>query len=343
MRLHLMGRHAHRIPLAYPAYRALAKGIEFVSVPAEADFIVFGFVIDVAAQADAIAEALRRNPGISLVVLSEEPLWDTMWTPDYRNRHQHVVIGERKVAVHLLNHFTTRIFDFDRFPYFVTTDDRYFARYQALFSRNAARSEQEWLSHWAKASVSAAFVAERRLDRSFSFELPALDTWGLCEYRTRVAAAVTAPDALRIGQGWDGTNERRQALPDWHLDKLATLDGRARFVSSLENTHQPAYLTEKLFDAYAVQGIPLYYASPKHRVNSIVPKGSFFNLFGQTPEDAAIALQSPHRDRVLATAYREAQLALQRLFTKADLYIEERARLIAAIAAELRHIQTQGR
>lgn len=336
-----MGRHAHRIPLAYRAYRALAKGIELVSTPGEADFIVFGFVIDIKDHVDAIAEARRRNPKINLVVLSEEPLWDTVWTPDYRNRHQHIVIGERKVAVHLLNHYTTGIFDFAHFPYFLTTDDSYFARYQALFSRNAARSEQGWLDHWAKASVFAAFVAERRLGQNFSFEFPALDSWGLCEFRTRVAVAVTASNTIRLGQGWAGTAGPRQSLPDWHLDKLATLDGRTRFVSGMENTHHPAYLTEKLFDAYAVQGIPLYFSSPSHRVHSIVPKGSFVNLFGQTPEAAARDLQPIEPDRAFAACYREAQFALQRLFGKVDLFVKERLRVIDAITAEFHLIETQ--
>jgi hypothetical protein len=125
------------------------------------------------------------------------------------------------------------------------------------------------------------------------------------------------------------------------LDKLATLDGRNRFVSGLENTHHPAYMTEKLFDAYAVQGIPLYFASPSHRVHSIVPKGSFVNLFGQTPEEAARDLQSIEPGREFAAGYREAQIALQRLFGKVDLFVKERLRMIDAVTAELRVIQDQ--
>ena len=64
---------------------------------------------------------------------------------------------------------------------------------------------------------------------------------------------------IREGKGWH-SDQPRQSLPDWHLDKLVQLDRQSLFVSALENTLVDHYLTEKIFDAYAVLSVPLYAA-----------------------------------------------------------------------------------
>ncbi|MBR9865383.1 MAG: hypothetical protein GYB24_18305, partial [Rhodobacteraceae bacterium] len=139
------------------------------------------------------------------------------------------------------------------------------------------------------------------------------------------------------GLGWR-KGGRRQALADWHLDKLQELDGRCRFVSALENTHQPAYLTEKFFDAFAVGGVPLYYASDSHRVHRCVPAGGWVNLFGQTPEEAVETIDSFAFDAAFYEAYTETQARLAETFGSPRALLADRDRFCAALIGEMQSL-----
>src|SRR5690606_28792712 len=133
---------------------------------------------------------------------------------------------------------------FETIPYFVTTTDDFFVRYARMFRRNAAMTPEAVLDHWRRAPIRAAFFAERRHGAQYDFREPAEDLEGLCAYRTRLAEAMEGEGVLRVGKGWAPRAARRQDLPDWHLDKLATLDRRAYVVSGIENTHFRDYITE---------------------------------------------------------------------------------------------------
>ena len=87
LKICLLGRHSHRLIFSYPAYKILFDA-EFVYTNQidKADIILFGFVIDINEYEDEILRAIKKNPDISLIVLSEEPLWDTLWSPFFKKK-----------------------------------------------------------------------------------------------------------------------------------------------------------------------------------------------------------------------------------------------------------------
>ena len=110
------------------------------------------------------------------------------------------------------------------------------------------------------------------------------------------------PGTLREGQGWR-PGAKRQALPDWHLDKIAALDMRCKVVSAYENTHQNAYISEKIFDAFVTGGVPTYYAGPNHRVHDLVPEAAMINTYGLSAKEAAAKIAGFTPDLAFAEAW----------------------------------------
>lgn len=334
-RVYLAGRNVTRTPLAYDCYRAIfEKRLEYVNRPHEADVMLFGASPNIVELGDEVCDALAKKPSLKLATLSEEPLWDTTWTFDTFTRKKSVALFGRKVDYTVLNHFTTPIFDFERLPYFVTTDDRYFARYARWFARNAAMTAPALLEKWKSAKWRTAFIAEKRAGDVYDFRTPERDLYGLCAYRTRLAESFAGDRSLRAGAGWSSA-ERRQELADWHLDKLTMLDGNASIVSGLENTHFPTYVTEKLFDAYAALGAPLYYASQNHRIKEIVNDWSFINLFGKSTDEARKSVAEFEPDAAFADAYLAAQRRLRALFSDYKILTDERKRVAEEVVRAL--------
>lgn len=328
-KIHLYGRHSNRTPMSYPAYRRLfERRIDYVEDAWKADTVVTGFDIDFQPGAEGLLDKIRARPELKYLVVSEEPLWDTVWSrvltePSGRS-------GDGAGALHydVANHVNSNVFVFDKLPYFITTDDRFFQRYAVQFQRNAAMSAEEVLECWRSASIRAAFYAERRIEDRYDLFKPEIGVRGLCSWRTRVAEHVQRGPIVRVGQGWSAAGVRRQSLADWHLDKLSALDRKALFVSGLENTHQHNYITEKIFDAYAVLGIPLYYAAPSHRIHELCPDGGFLNLYGQTEGAAAAVIDAFEPDLAFARAYVATQKSLAERFSDPGVLNQERARVV---------------
>ena len=334
LRICLMGRHAHRTPLAYAPYRALLAGrLVYVDKPDLADLVIFAFDLDIRENAAALLSLRRRRPDVRLVLFSEEPLWDTAWRPFDPDYRQSLTVDGDIINYTFLCHANCDVFAFERIPYYVTTDDRFFIEYGRLLTRNASEKAPEIAERWANAPISAAFVAERRTGQEHAVNLPAYQIWGLGAYRSDLAEAVTLPGVLRMGHGW--SDQRRQALPDWRLDKLSMLDRRARIVSALENTHQKNYVTEKIFDAFAVGSRPLYYAGPEHSVWRLTPPDAFLNLYGLTVEESVIRIERDSTGVIEIDAYRDAQFTLARLFGDTEALGLERRRIADAIVAAL--------
>jgi hypothetical protein len=339
----LFGNHAKRTPFAYPEYRKLfQKHFEYTQNPGEADFLISGFLKDFRDNAGEIERICSINPDIKLVVLSEEPLWDTVWSGNFFAKYAEMCVGDYNLPYTALNHCTTKIYDFEKFPYFLTTNDDFFARYANLFSRNRKYTTSEIRSIWKNASIKAAFYAESRQDVKYNITFPDQDIVGLCTYRTEVAKEIQGDGVLRVGQGW-GTSSKRQSLPDWHLDKLAALDRNSFLVSGLENTHQRQYVTEKIFDAFAVLAIPLYYASPLHSITRLLPKGTYINLFGLFVNEAIEKIASFQPDIEFIEHYSEAQSCLAETFSNPSIYIRERRRVVAEVVFEFQSLIAKAR
>ncbi len=332
LRLHLAGDYAYRQPLAYPHIRMLVEDrLHFVDRLEAADIVIVAHPKDIAAHGADLAT--RMAPDQKLVLLSEEPFWDTIWGDDPRVRNPVANTEAGPLPYTWLNHRTSKIFEFERIPYFLLTDRRYFNRYALRFARNAKRSAAEWRAHF-ETLEDVVFMAEKRRNPKFDRALPDGTVFGLAALRTRIALACSGPHIRRVGHGWQKAR-RRQALDDWHLEKLSTLDACCRILSAIENTHDPRYVTEKIFDAFAIGALPLYIAGPGHRVHDIVPGESFLNLHDKTPEMAAEAVLSVRIDAERIEAFRAAQTALADLFGPGPALAAERARLGRSLAEEL--------
>lgn len=333
LHIHLAGRHAARglMPFAWPALAPLwSDHAARIDRPEGADLILWAHPRDPEADDGAAA----GSPAVQ-ALFSEEPFWDTIPGPDPLARRI-AVPGPRGATLflHQVNHHRSPVFAFDRIPYFLLTRPVYAARYAAIFARNARLSPADWGTALAAASPAPVFMAERRPEPFHDIRRPEGDLIGLCAWRTRLAEAL--PGANRIGSF--GGNDA-----DWHQDKLDLLDGKVRILSALENTHQPDYISEKLFDAFACGARPLYMASPGHRLHDLgLPERSFVNLWGLTSEAAAAVvagLDDPARwDAGFLQAYAGAQRRLAALWTDPGAIAAERARLGRALVAELHRL-----
>jgi hypothetical protein len=345
-RIYLLGPRSARTPLGYAAFQRIAADrIQLSHQPETADLILTGWNRDLEENAAALAPMLRARPQLKLAVISEEPLWDTLWSGGFADRNRVFDCAGSPQSYRFLNHMNSRIFDFDRIPYFLLTSDSFFGRYVALLAGFVARSPQEMLAHWQTAPLQAAFCAEYRDDPSFDLRYDAGRLFGLSRYRSLVAQHYPEPAVLRLGQGWPQQNgqaqtlphqlERRQDLPDWHLDKLARLHGRVRLCSAYENTHQHCYISEKLFDAFAVGGIALYHAGPGHRVHGLIAPEALLNSFGRGPAQAAAWAAAYQPDLAMARAWLASAAELLALLSDGRAVIAERRRVVAETLGEI--------
>ena len=333
-RICLFGRHSNRTPLAYRPFRRLAEGrVAFTEDPRAADLVVTGFSKDIRDNAAAFAGAAQA--GARIVVLSEEPLWDSLWSGgNFTERARAMKTEAGELPFTFLNHHNSAIFAFERIPYFLLTNEDFLTRYGLWIDRYAQMTPRALRDHWAAAAIPAAFYAEKRAGKEYSKVYEAEDVRGLSAFRTEVAEAVTLPGTVRVGQGW-GAALRRQDLPDWHLDKLVTLNGRGRVASAYENTHERAYISEKIFDAFVVGGVPTYHASPRHRVFDLVPQAAMLNAHGLTPQAAAAQIADFAPDSAFAEAWLAAAAALRTRFMDSHAVRRERGRVVDSVLAEL--------
>lgn len=330
--VHPAGDYAHRQPLAYAPLRAACTDrIRLVGSPAEADVIVLAHPKDLTAHGPVLTAGMGADQ--RLVLLSEEPLWDTVWGPDPMAAH--VPCARRRVAQ--LTHQTSGIFAFARIPYFLLTDHAFYVRYAGWFARNAARAPADWAADWAARPLDLVFAAEYRDEARFDVGFDGGRLRGLGRWRTQVALACKSPAMVRTGWGWN-TLPRRQDLPDWHLEKFLDYDGRARMVSALENTHQRHYVSEKIFDAFAMGAVPLYAAAPDHRVWDLVPREAVLNLWDLSPEEARTAIADFTPDARFWASYAQAQADLAARFARPAAFLQETARLAGALVTAFHEV-----
>lgn len=336
IRVFTTGRHAHRSALSYPALADLfAAEVTLVARPDEADLYLFAHSVDVMEAPETLVADWRRRRR-PVVLLSEEPFWDTIWTGRPLEREIVIDTAWGSLPVVQLNHHTSEIFRFERIPYYLLTSHRFVNAYRYRFARNAARSTADWQADFAARPTETVFMFERRPEDSHDVRWEEARIIGLCAWRTRLAEACRGAGALHLGRSWQPRQPRRQDLPDWHMDKLVRLDGAARTIAAFENTHQPDYVTEKFFDAMACGARPLYYASTGHRIHDFgVPPEAWLNLFDLSPEAAAERLRAGGAEVTFYEAFRHGQDQLARLFSDAETLMSERLRLQRAVMGEL--------
>lgn len=340
IRIHLFGDFWNRQPLAYaPIRNRLAGQITFVDEPGDAQIVLFSHIHDLTRHGHRLTNIMAQHPNLRAVLLSEEPFWDSCWMSDPFAAYQTWIGGGASFGYSVLNHFTGGVFDTKAVPYFLLTDPRYIAHMRPLFDRNAGMMAADWQAHWGAADWDAAFVAERRDGVRHEPAFPDNDVYGQSVLRSRITRHCRGAAVLRLGKGWED-GKRRADLPDWHADKLERLDLKCRYVSALENTHQSNYVTEKIFDAFAVGGVPLYIAMKGHDVTRYVGQGSWVNLADRLPRKEASKSQPFDATTAISPAMTDAYVATQnrlaRLFS-APAVIEGALDQLARRLAEALH------
>lgn len=329
-KISFFGRHAKRTPLSYaPIRRLVGERLETVNTPEKADVLVTGFNIDLRENIETLQPLLKSAKKPKIAVLSEEPLWDITWSGPFTGRAGKISVKGVNIDYAFLGHETSDIYEFERIPYFVLTSETYAVRYANMMARFRTVSPQTLLDRWNRAPISAAFFAESRKGSAYANIFPERDVAGLSAYRTELAEAAEGPNVLRVGKGW-GAEKPRQDLPDWHLDKLAQLDGRTRILSAVENVHQRLYISEKIFDAFAVGAVPVYWAGPKHRIFELVPQDSMLNCHGLTQKEAAARIAQFVPDADFAGTWLGTCARLAALFGDAQAIQKERQRVADA-------------
>ncbi|WP_139246494.1 glycosyltransferase family 10 domain-containing protein [Thalassovita taeanensis] len=299
--------------------------------PGRADIVAVSHTKDLEIFGAGLRRSLSRDQ--RLILLSEEPFWDTCWGTSPLERDLVHDTPDGPLPLTQLNHVTSAIYDFDKIPYFPLTSAHFSTRYTRWFSRNSMRSASGWKEHLTSSLGQAVFMMARRKSPRYEVTFPQAGVFSICNQRTAIAEACQGVEMVHLGQGWHDTPPR-QGLTDWHLDKFLTLDGGYCFVSAIENTHQYSYVTEKLFDAYAVGAVPLYVAGTPHRVHELALPGTWLNLldvpFQEIPELMADFAMTP----AFFEVYAEQQAGLARLFGDRDILHAELARLSAALFDE---------
>ncbi|SDE59052.1 exostosin domain-containing protein [Ruegeria marina] len=326
-----VGRHSNRTPLSYEGFQQVLGGrIRVEQDPFKADVVMTGFNLDLKENPELFGKLVRERPETRIMVISEEPLWDSLWSGGFASTSRKIKCGDTDVAYTFLNHSNSAIYDFDRIPYFLLTDNDLLARYGLLIKQNSALSSRDLLARWNNAPISAAFIAEKREGDKYEKSFPDHALYGLSSYRSEVAAKTRGKGVLREGKGWH-SDKPRQDLPDWHLDKLAALTGRVRVMSSFENTHQHHYISEKIIDAFVVGGIPTYYADENHGIYKLVSPACMINTFGQSASAAAKSISETTPNPEMAEAWLETAQNLQSLLVDHKAILAERHRIAEAV------------
>jgi hypothetical protein len=291
-RIHLLGKHSNRTPLSYAPYRHIAaQYFTYTNSVFDADFIVFGFSIDIQSHAFLLGKAIELNPSLKVVVLSEEPVWITLWSEYKSNRAEDILIDSKSgVSYRQISCLNSDIYSNLVVPYFITTDDSYLARYRTLFYRNSLVGSRDLLNSWKTRKYRFAYIGEARAGKLHDLHADDVRGYPLSAYRTQLASLVRA-EKLLLGVGWDNTHQRRQELPDWHISKLASLYQCSMYVSAIENTYCSSYVTEKPFDALASLSIPIVWTAGDSCLYKYINPTASFNVYGQSPHAAAEAIE----------------------------------------------------
>ncbi|WP_071675500.1 glycosyltransferase family 10 domain-containing protein [Nioella nitratireducens] len=328
------GGYRNRQPLAYaPIRERLGDRIALVDTAEDAQLLVVSHYKDFELFGDRILALLDRLPHLHVLLLSEEPFWDSIWMPDPLARSQRYDTGRGHIQYTVLSHQTSAIFHARHIPYFLLTDSRYIAHYRPLFSRNAGMSAEDWHRQFAHARHDAVFLNIRRTGRLLHPCYPSAGLWALSVYRSEFAALCRGTRVVREGQGWVSAPPR-QELTDWHADKLCRFDLSCRYMSAFENTHQPDYVSEKIYDALAVGAVPLYMAAKRHGVFRLLGSEGWLNFSDRLDSVPAFDAGRPV-DLATCAAYARLQDRMARLFDDRRAIEDEYERLCTTLMGEL--------
>jgi len=331
MNIFLFGEHSRRTPLAYEPYRAiLPKGVNVVDDLKKADCLVAGFDKDLMDNSSLIVDNPKIPSSVPIFVISEEPLWESVWARDPSSKYVNLDCGLRYKQ---LGYFSSDLFRFTKLPYYLTTDDAFLSRYIQLFAKCLKKSPVELYQNWSAAPHHASFLFEKRLDPCYEVLDEQGELIGLSCFRSRLASGLTASKVQVSGLGWSSQTPR-QALVDWHLDKLAACRGTF-LQGAIENTYHRDYVTEKIFDAYACSAVPIVWGPEDSRVWEFASVNASLNVSGASERVAAQRVLDYKPTLATAEAYLDCLNYVFKTRLNSDVLWAERRQLLARLLSEL--------
>ncbi len=338
----LLGPGVHNIPLRRVPFRRLFNNrIHFVEAPHEAHVLAASSERDLLENAQMLGPLMKEHPHIRVVVISEPPLVDVPPNGDPTQKERLFTHSDPPFAWRHLSHDTSRIFHFESIPYPLLTSYDLLPLYQRHLAHWSEMKTGELLEHWRRAPVHAAFFADRHegKSRGKGDAVTGSTPFGTAVHGTYVAEKVVGGTVLRVGKGWDD-DLSWEKVPQKHLGKFVTLDRRTRMVSGYEITHHIHHVSSNIFDALAVGAVPIYFASPEHRVFELVAPECMVNTFGLSSEEAARRISTFEPDTACAEAWLATAARLSRRFSDTPAVAAEQQRVVDACMEELEALLT---
>ena len=331
----LLGRRSDRTPLAYDPYQKWFESCFELVSPAEANVFIFAMAFEIKVFFEQQPQLFTRLSSVSIWLVSEEPLWDTVWNRDNLRKPSYSIwVKGVEIKVNQISHFVRSPYEGLDLPYFLTTSNTFYHYYNLFFRKRLSQPLT-----FRNPSQGAGLLEFRTDPRNDVIDETG-HLIGLSNHRVRLAQFLRQAGQFEIyGAGWSGkplfTEKRRQDAFDFHLQKLVTLESNYGFLLAIENTLQNHYLSEKLFDALAVGALPLYYANPEHDVFNIVPERGFVNLYGKALTDDIIHELGSIDINSLKDRIYEGVRAVYPLFEDFTLVERTRQKVAAHISATL--------
>jgi len=327
----LFGERSKRTPTAYQSYQnLLSDSFVFDCKLDDSDIVVLGHIKDIYDVDRATAAILQSK---NLILLSEEPLWDVQSGGFFLDQYYEVKLHDYDIRVEIHNHANSDLFEYINYPYFLTTDNRYFFHYARMFLDSSNLSLR---SIWDNAEYQYLYIGEKRPSNQVHLTFRETlksghQVYGLSHLRDSIPTNLPQDRCLLIGKGWIPAEQiERQSLFDWHLEKLFLNKGKSLFISALENTLCPNYVSEKLFDAYAMLGIPVYYNQSGLVKNSLLSH-TMFDISNQELTATISHILDFKPDQIFIEKYIQTRHHLSRMFSNYADYLDERMRFSSKI------------
>lgn len=319
IRIFFWGKHSKRTPLAYQnILRHVSRQVQIVDSPINADVVLTGFEKDYLDNIDALRSLKGMKNMPKLAVVSEEPLWEILWTENPLNDKNRLLLdGTEWTYISRSGYlFGDSMYSELDFPYIATTKNNFIAYYRYFINRNYVTLTSEAIKErFSKTKeFRLAALLEYRPQESFNKAIADNDILSLSQIRTLICDRVRAEADYISGNGWAAKNRARQASPDWLLEKLSFLDQKATFMMAMENVHHVDYVSEKAIDAFACQSIPIIYCNPSsHSIFKYLHHKSAINLYGMSVNDSIAYIGSFMPDSSTYDAYHASLGKLKKL------------------------------
>lgn len=272
VKYYLYGDMKHILMFSYPLYlEKLNEFYEEVDDPSSSDVIFISYSQDIAWDKFPEFYRFQKKLNAKIILLCEEPLWDLSWSSNICtiSGKTYATKFESKVQISHLGYTDTKIFEYKKIPYFLTTNDLYFKNYLTYIDKIKSINISEILKS-KKYDVSGIYARRTVITNNEFYVGDDVNNKCLHLFKNQLADDLkNNNDDLRC-DFFGVNNSSYEGLTDitiydsskFHQAKLDWCFKNSKFLFALENTMHKSYVTEKIFDAVATLSIPIYCLPP---------------------------------------------------------------------------------